>query len=243
MTALIVARSVSRKKFYMENFIGTDHIFALVESGRFRMQSEGKQYTVAAGEGALFRANVLYCRQVLEPVKMHLFRYRSEQTLFLCDHIIFKDQTRIATTLHLLNRLDHGVFQNDFEKRRHLFEDLILQYEMENGIEPCKDPLIETAVLRITQSFQHGIDLAGIGDQSGLSYVQFLRRFKAHVGVTPSEYVAALRLQKAKDLLCDSDLPIWQIANACGFENEYYFSNFFKKHTTLSPSAFRASLT
>ena len=45
------------------------------------------------------------------------------------------------------------------------------------------------------------------------------------------------------NLLTDTDLLIKEIAYACGFENEYYFSNFFKKHTTLSPSAFRASLT
>ena len=35
------------------------------------------------------------------------------------------------------------------------------------------------------------------------------------------------------------DLLIKDIAYACGFENEYYFSNFFKKHIKMSPSDFR----
>jgi AraC-like DNA-binding protein len=46
-------------------------------------------------------------------------------------------------------------------------------------------------------------------------------------------------MQKAKELLTGSSLQIKEIANACGFENEYYFSNFFKKHIKMSPSDFR----
>ena len=46
-------------------------------------------------------------------------------------------------------------------------------------------------------------------------------------------------LPMAKTLLSDTDIYIRDIAFRCGFENEYYFSNFFKKHTSYSPSAFR----
>ena len=78
-----------------------------------------------------------------------------------------------------------------------------------------------------------------LASKSGLSYVQFLRRFKAYTGLTPSDYLTSVRLQKAKMLLSNSTLLVREIAYACGFENEYYFSNFFKKHTATSPTAFR----
>lgn len=84
-----------------------------------------------------------------------------------------------------------------------------------------------------------GVDLAAVAQKTGLSYVQFLRRFKAFTGMTPMDYVTSLRLQRAKELLTGSTLPVKEIANVCGFENEYYFSNFFKKHTGRSPKAFR----
>ena len=68
---------------------------------------------------------------------------------------------------------------------------------------------------------------------------QFLRRLKAFTGMTPTDYVTSLRLQQAKELLTGSPLPVKKIANVCGFENEYDFSNFFEKHTGRSPKAFR----
>ena len=77
---------------------------------------------------------------------------------------------------------------------------------------------------------------------TNLSYVQFLRRFQKYTGVTPSEYITSLRMQKAKTLLSDTDYHIKDIAEKCGFESEYYFSNFFKKNLGLSPKAFRNSL-
>jgi AraC-like DNA-binding protein len=239
MEQLITALSVTRQKFLMESFIGTDNIFALVESGSFYMESNDGAYTVGAGEGACFRQNILYQRKVISPVKMYLFRYASERVIFASDHIVFSDKTRILSTLNLLNTLDKDIFKDDFEKRRHIFNDLILQYETENEISPCDDPIIENAIVLIKNNFQNKLCLNEIGKKSGLSYVQFLRRFKAYSGLTPAEYVKALRLQKAKDLLTNTKLQIRQIAYSCGFENEYYFSNFFKKQTGISPTSFR----
>ena len=56
------------------------------------------------------------------------------------------------------------------------------------------------------------------------------RKVKEPVVMYPSEYMANLRMEKAKKLLVDSELLIREIAVTCGFENEYYFSNFFKKN-------------
>jgi transcriptional regulator GlxA family with amidase domain len=81
--------------------------------------------------------------------------------------------------------------------------------------------------------------LSDIGKKTGLSYVQFLRRFQVYTGMTPTDYVTALRLQKAKTLLVDTDMLVREVSAVCGFENEYYFSNFFKKHVKMSPSDFR----
>lgn len=242
MEQLITALCANRKKFVMESFIGTDNILALVESGSFYMKSNDGAYTVSAGEGACFRKNIFYQRKVISPVKMYLFRYASERVIFASDHIVFLDKARISSTLNLLNTLDKGIFKDDFKKRLHLFYDLIQQYEMENKIIPCEDPCIEQAISLIKRSFQNKIYLNEIGKKSGLSYVQFLRRFKAYTGVSPAEYVMTLRLQKAKELLTNTELQIRQIAYYCGFENEYYFSNFFKKQTGISPTSFRNAL-
>ena len=241
---LIVCRSERRDRFYLERFLGSDPILAVVKEGCFTMEREGQRFTVKANEAALFRKNILYDRRVITPVELYLFRFRDGgETVFAEDHIIFKDLERLHSTLHMLDQLDRGIYKNDQELRGHLFRDLLAQYILENEIPPVVDSCIEEALQRIRRHLHDEIDLNAIGTKSGLSYVQFLRRFKAATGMSPSDYVTALRLQKAKELLSDTPMLVKEIADACGFANEYYFSNFFKKQTGLSPSAFRAALS
>jgi len=234
---------VYREKFFMENYLGSTDIFALVKSGSFAFESKDGCYTVGANEGALFRRDVLYHRQILSPVTMYLFRYQSEAPVFQTDKIIFSDISRIQSTLALLDQIDRGIFKNEFELRSSILSDLITQHTIENSVLAATAGKISNpigiAISQISENLNKKINLAAIGTLTGLSYVQFVRRFKAETGMTPSEYISVLRLQKAKSLLAETPLPIRQIAYACGFENEYYFSNFFKKHTTLSPTAFR----
>ncbi|MBR6387711.1 MAG: helix-turn-helix transcriptional regulator [Thermoguttaceae bacterium] len=47
------------------------------------------------------------------------------------------------------------------------------------------------------------------------------------------------KLDKAKKLLCESNLSIADIAHSCGFSNENYFATVFKRQYKLSPTSFR----
>ena len=236
---LLVCRKVFRNRFEMADFFGSDDIFALVKQGCFSVAWEGKTATVREWEGFLFRKNVLYHRNVDIPVTMYLFRYRAQEPAFHSEHVCFRDKSRLCTTFSLLEQLDNGIVKDDFACRCHLFRDLILQYAIENGTLKGSDPVIEQAVAYIKGELARGVNLTAVASKTGLSYVQFLRRFKVLTGMAPTDYITSLRLQKAKNLLVGSSLQIKAIANACGFENEYYFSNFFKKHTGLSPKAYR----
>ena len=140
----------------------------------------------------------------------------------------------------MLKAVHDGVYKNVLELQCHLFHDIVMQYELQKQQgASIGDELIERAILTLTAELHRGVDLCSLAEESGLSYVQFLRRFKAYTGLTPSDYLTSVRLQKAKMLLSNSTLLVREIAYACGFENEYYFSNFFKKHTATSPTAFR----
>lgn len=73
---------------------------------------------------------------------------------------------------------------------------------------------------------------------SGLSYDRFKELFKAAYGSSPVKYVTSLRITKAKELLITGHYSITEIAEACGFENIYYFSTVFKKETGVPPSKY-----
>lgn len=237
--ALTVSIRAFRKSFNMEHFCGSDDIFVLVKTGSFYVNGQNGKYTVNKNEGFLFRKNVVYKRQVIEPVTMYLFRYKSETKAFDKEHIVFQDQERISSTLSMLERLDCGIFENDFETRANLFTDIVTQYAIENLLPQVSDPIIYAAMNEIRRSFHNNLNLPEIARRTGLSYVQFLRRFKEYTGMTPTDYLYGLRIQKAKSLLADTELLIKEVSDACGFDNEYYFSNFFKKHVKVSPSSFR----
>ena len=95
---------------------------------------------------------------------------------------------------------------------------------------------------RLRETMATDISIRALAEECGLSHVQMIRRFRSAFGHTPSEHLCALRLERAKELLLQTALPVKTIARDCGFENEYYFSNFFKKHEGLSPSAYRAMI-
>lgn len=240
---LLVTAHVHRDQFMLETYIGTDDIFALVVSGEFTFKTETVQHTVTSNQGALFRKGVLYHRTVTDPVTMYLFRFRCDIPIFEEDHIVFSDTSRIVSTISLLNKLERGIFQDSDAFRKHLFSDIVHQYMLEHSTmlltKVYDDFPVQQAVTYILENLSKKLVLSEIGEASGLSYVQFLRRFKAFTGMSPSVYINTMRIQSAKIQLTDPNMFIKEISSQLGFDNEYYFSNFFKKHTGMSPSAFR----
>ncbi len=71
--------------------------------------------------------------------------------------------------------------------------------------------------------------------KSGLSYGYFKEQFIKQYGMSPVKYVTMIRIEKAKELIVTERFSVSEIAEMCGFENIYYFSNVFKKLTGVSP--------
>ncbi len=69
-----------------------------------------------------------------------------------------------------------------------------------------------------------------------LSEYHFLRKFKKITGTTPHRYLAEITVNKAVELLRDTNLNVSEIAELLGFEDSLYFSRFFKKETGFSPT-------
>lgn len=72
----------------------------------------------------------------------------------------------------------------------------------------------------------------------GRSYHHLCRIFRSTYAISPIEYVNALRIERAKLLLRDTNLPIANIAQRVGFDNPAYFSRVFKKLAGTSPAQF-----
>ncbi len=87
--------------------------------------------------------------------------------------------------------------------------------------------------------FKESISLDDLSKQVGLSKYHLSREFKKLTGFPPNDYLIQLRTEHARNLLENSSLPIGQVGQLSGFENEAYFSRLFKQKTGSSPSVYR----
>lgn len=65
--------------------------------------------------------------------------------------------------------------------------------------------------------------------------------FNSVEGISITEYLNKLRIEKAKELLCNTSMMSYEVAEQVGFNNYRYFTQVFKKYTGTSPTAFRNS--
>ncbi|WP_261133952.1 helix-turn-helix domain-containing protein [Bacillus sp. Marseille-Q3570] len=98
---------------------------------------------------------------------------------------------------------------------------------------------IESAIYIIQEHYNDSLTLKGISDQVYLSPSYFSRLFKEETGKTLVEYLADVRVQKAKSMLRMSSLPIEVIANNVGFATSGYFATTFKRLVGITPSEYR----
>lgn len=103
------------------------------------------------------------------------------------------------------------------------------------------DRYVRKAAEYIHQHYDCDIQTKDVAAAVNLHPVYLQRIFKAGMDVTMTEYLARLRIDKAKMLLARADVPIIDIADYVGLNSRQYFSALFKKMTGLSPAAYRKS--
>ncbi|MDO6519540.1 substrate-binding domain-containing protein [Zobellia uliginosa] len=80
-----------------------------------------------------------------------------------------------------------------------------------------------------------------LAENLNISRVQLYRKVKAIMGISISDYIGKIRLEKAKSMLETTTLSISEIAYATGFSSPNYFSTTFKNNFGTSPGSFRKS--
>lgn len=91
----------------------------------------------------------------------------------------------------------------------------------------------------INDNLEQDLTLSEIAAVAGLSHFHFARAFRKTMGITPQQYITNRRIEKAKELLAKSNLPIVEVGFQTGFKNQSHFTSLFRKFTSLTPKIWR----
>ena len=106
-------------------------------------------------------------------------------------------------------------------------------------LQALNDKPVSHALRLLHQAPDKSWTLENLAGSVGLSRAAFARRFKSLVGQPMFEYLTSLRMQRAKGLLRDTSLPVYEIANRAGYESDLAFTRTFKKQTGQTPRQYR----
>lgn len=102
-----------------------------------------------------------------------------------------------------------------------------------------EDALVSKVRVYLENRLADKITLDDLAGAAGMSKYHFLRLFKGSAGATPMDYLRGRRLEKARDLVLTTGLPLKDIAARVGFADEYHLSSLFRKYLKKPPGYFR----
>ncbi len=91
----------------------------------------------------------------------------------------------------------------------------------------------------IGEGFLDGQSVEELADKLGVGARHLSRLFREHVGASPVEVAGTRRVQAAKRLISDTDMPLGEIAFETGFGSVRRFNDAFRKTYKRTPASFR----
>jgi AraC family transcriptional regulator len=126
-----------------------------------------------------------------------------------------------ALAVHLLRRYAIG---------RHL------EQPVHGGLTPCK---LHRTIAYILAHLEHKLSLSELAAVVQISPAHFTRLFKGATGQTPHQYVIRCRMERAKQLLTETTLPLHDIGARVGYADQSHFTALFRQYVTTTPKAHR----
>jgi YesN/AraC family two-component response regulator len=244
--------------------------FTYILSGKGKYLVDGKTVDVEAGDVIMCNPGVKH-KNILVNTKEPTVEFFAGFTDFHFKNmpensIILKDESCVLHTTALAKQEisrhcyemiaenDAGQVGKYFMLKAHLMQILliILREIIEVEADDQKSYNFESynksyAVKRIinylNENYESKISLDKIAHNMYLSPVYISKIFKEETGESPINYLIKIRLEKAKDILANSDSgSIKSIANSVGYEDVYHFSKLFKKYYGISPLYFKKTV-
>ena len=137
-------------------------------------------------------------------------------------------------TINIAEYLNHFASLKDILQWLESFRDKLCKL-LDDRKNTRSDKLVDLATSFIHNHYQEKLTLADIARELNISAGHLSITFKKFTGTTVSDYIAEIKIQKAKELIDTHKYLMYEISDMLGFDNPYYFSKVFKKVTGISP--------
>ena len=139
---------------------------------------------------------------------------------------------------------------NELQEKKEYFSELINGYMQEllylqsrnvyaqSNVENEFRREVKNAVHIINTTYKENFDVSKYAKNCNMSVSWFTKLFKRYTNMTPQQYLAQVRIEKAKALL-SSTASIQEIAEVVGYRDPLYFSRVFKQKTGMAPSEYK----
>lgn len=134
---------------------------------------------------------------------------------------LFVEHVSYALNLHIA--ITYGKMQHRFAK-------------VTGGLSPWQ---MRRATDYLIERLDGEVSLLELAHYCGLSRSHFSRSFKRSTGYAPHQWLARKRVERAKDLLVHTTLPLSEIAIQCGYADQSHFSRAFSMRTSVTPTWYR----
>jgi AraC-like DNA-binding protein len=107
------------------------------------------------------------------------------------------------------------------------------------GVTQDEEMIIEKARLLFRANICNAYSPKDVAEDLNIGYSWFRKVFKSYTGLSPGQYYIQLKIEKAKELLRNENIPIKNISIELNFQSSFYFSTIFKEKVGMNPTEFR----
>ncbi len=100
---------------------------------------------------------------------------------------------------------------------------------------------VQRSIEYVNELFYEPLTIEVLSSMTDISRWRYTQLFKELTGDIPIDYLNAIRIEKAQMLLLTTDDKLYDIAQAVGYSNEYYFNRKFKQSVGITPGQYRTT--
>ncbi len=233
--------------------IRNEYILHYVEKGKGYFKTGGKTYTVSEGDiFAIYPGEkICYYSDTESPWTNCWINFVGKGANDILSRtgitkdspvIYVKSDGFVSTVKHCLKYVNSDDYtQTRLSAFSLEFLSLIEEKNNKSGAMTKKEKYLSSAISYMEYYFPDGISASDVSNYLGIERTYFYRIFKEETGISPTEYLTDLRIEKAKQLIQSGD-SFASIASAVGISDIYYFSKLFTKKVGVTPSSYRKTV-